>query len=519
MQRTTIAIMFIVLALTLAAGTPWAGTIDGTIKLGGIILEDEGDLSAVQETYNIHDGFSVTQIRLTGTLDPRSYFMLNLREINLDARRGDFFYRRPGKFKVTAAFDQHTQVLDPNGAINSERKDWKFGAYFTPVKWLKLTGGLNYLTREGERTSYPSGTVSNLGDKYDYSLTTGRVGAEVRKGGRGAAVTYRISEYTDELDAADDRQGQVVSARLWAPCLFYDKWTHLFRGAFGKRELTNGDLDYELSNFQYTGVVRPVDPFQFRYTYYANRIDHKATDLQTDRFVNNLDATYFHNYGRVEAGYGYELNDDDRSLTSYNTWRVGTALRYKHWVKAKAFYSERVKTDEEELTLLKDVEASRFRGDVEVEPIEWLTLGGGFSIREREYPDISVSADGEQARGWARVDYKDWGAGSFYYTYARDEYEDLYGGFNAESQIITTRVDFEKVKDVRLSGGVTYVEVSEDLDIQKYFFFVEGMYTVLDDYHIEVKYNRYEYDDFILLDRYYTADVVWINFAYDLHFE
>ncbi len=55
--------------------------------------------------------------------------------------------------------------------------------------------------------------------------------------------------------------------------------------------------------------------------------------------------------------------------------------------------------------------------------------------------------------------------------------------------------------------------------VLQFFFFVEGMYTVLDDYHIEVKYNRYEYDDFILLDRYYTADVVWINVAYDLHFE
>jgi hypothetical protein len=85
--------------------------------------------------------------------------------------------------------------------------------------------------------------------------------------------------------------------------------------------------------------------------------------------------------------------------------------------------------------------------------------------------------------------------------------------------VITARGDLERIKDVRLSGGVTYVEVGEDLDIQKYFFFLEGMYTMRDDYHLEVKYNRYEYDDFVLLDRYYTADVVWINVAYDLHFE
>ena len=39
------------------------------------------------------------------------------------------------------------------------------------------------------------------------------------------------------------------------------------------------------------------------------------------------------------------------------------------------------------------------------------------------------------------------------------------------------------------------------------------------DYHVEVKYNVYNYDDYILLDRYYTANVVWVNVAWDLHFE
>ncbi len=43
------------------------------------------------------------------------------------------------------------------------------------------------------------------------------------------------------------------------------------------------------------------------------------------------------------------------------------------------------------------------------------------------------------------------------------------------------------------------------------------MYTVLDDLHVEVKYNVYNYDDYMILNRYYTANVVWFNVAYDLH--
>jgi hypothetical protein len=303
------------------------------------------------------------------------------------------------------------------------------------------------------------------------------------------------------------------------PCFFYDKWTHLLRGSYGKRELTNGDLDYELSSFAYTGVVRPVEVFQFKYNFDAQRVDNKSTELKTDRFQNNFDLTYFHEMGRIYGGYGYELNDDDRTLTSYNSWRFGLALRLDRHVKVRTHYAGRVKKDQEELTLLKDVEASRFRGDIEVTPVDWIAVGGGYNVRQREYPDIEVRADGQIARAWARVDYTDWGSASGEYSYALDEYENLTDDFDAETHIVTTQVNFEKVEDLRLSGGVTYVEVGKDLDIQKYFFFLEGMYTVLDDYHLEVKYNRYEYDDFILLDRYYTADVVWINLAYDLHFE
>ena len=34
-----------------------------------------------------------------------------------------------------------------------------------------------------------------------------------------------------------------------------------------------------------------------------------------------------------------------------------------------------------------------------------------------------------------------------------------------------------------------------------------------------MKYNISNYDDYVLVDRYYTANAVWFNFAYDFHVE
>jgi len=517
MRMTRITTIGLTLIVTLAASAPSAGTLDGTVKLGGIIMNQTGDRSAVQETYNIHDGFSLAQVSLNGTFDPRHYFALNLRDINQDARQGDFVYRVPGTFKLTAGFDQHRQIFSPEGRVNSARKDWKAGAQFTPMPWLGLSGGFSVLTRDGDRLPFPSGTRSRLGSRYDNALKSGDLTADVHQGRRGAAISYRASSFTDEFDWAAERTGRVVSARLYTPCVFYDKWTHLVRAAYGNRKLSNANLEYTLANFQYTGLVQPVEAFRLRYNFDANRIDDQSTQLMTDRFQNDFDATWLYKYGQVSGGYGYETNDDDRTLTSYHNWRVGTAFRHGKVVNARVDYASRVRKDQEELTLLKDVEASQVRAKLQVQPRNGLVLGGGYSKRERELPDLGVTVDGDAANAFGRYDYKDWGALSADYSFSADDYVDLAGSFHTESQFATGRAEFERIQGLRLAGGVTYMDIGGDLDIEKSIVFLEGTYTLANDYSIELKYNAFNYDDYILLDRYYTANVLRINVGYNLH--
>ena len=167
MRIKPITTMLVALIVIFAASSSLAGIWDGTIKLGGIVLDETGDKSTVQETYNIYDGFSLTQLRLNGTPDSRHHFMFNLRDVNLDSRKGDFLYRLPGTFKFSAAYDQHRQVFDQERAVNAERKDWRFKAQLTPAKWLRLDGDFNYLSRDGDRLGFPSGTVSVLGTAYN----------------------------------------------------------------------------------------------------------------------------------------------------------------------------------------------------------------------------------------------------------------------------------------------------------------------------------------------------------------
>ena len=524
MRMKTITTAWITLVVALAASPSWAGALDGTIKVGGVMLDEEGDKSTVQETYNIYGGptlgtarFSLAQLYLIGRPNPRQYFMLDLREINLDSRQGDLVYRVPGAFKLTAGYDQHRQVFDPGRSVNSDRKDWRVGAEVTPSRWISLAGSFGYLTRDGDRLSYPLGTVSALGTAYDNTLKTGQLTLEAHRDRRGGAISYHLSDFSDNLTPDADRTGQVVSARLYAPTPFYDKWTNLLRGAYGVRKLSNDDVEYKLSSFQYTGVVEPVKEFQLKYNFDASRVDDQATDLKTDRFQNNLDAAYFYKYGRLTAGYGYETNDDDRTLTSYQSWRAGGSFRYQKYLNARLDYANRTKDDQEDLTLLKDLESFQVRGKLEVQPIDRLTLGGGYSKRQREFTDIGVKTDGKVWSGFGRYEYAAWGNVYGGYEYSRDEYTDRVAGYEADAKIVTGRAEFTRIKNLRLAGGAAYLDIGKELDIEKSMVSAEASYRVLRDCQIEVKYNVYNYDDYILLDRYYTANVVRVSLAYDLH--
>jgi hypothetical protein len=519
MRAKPIWIVVTALIVMVGASSPLAGTLDGTVKVGGVILDEEGDRSAVQETYNVYDGFALSQVRLNGRFDAGNSFLLDVRDLNLDSRQGDFVYRIPQTFKLTAGYDQNRQVFDAARAVNSERKDLKLGAEYTAGRWFGISGSFGYLTRTGDRLGFPAGTQSVLGTRYDNALTVGQIGVHGQKGRRGGAVSYQVSDYTDDLNAESGRSGRVFSARLYTPSPFYDKWTHMLRGAYGVRDSDN-DVDYTLANFQYTGIVQPLPAWQLRYNFEANRIDHETTRLKTDRFQNNVDVTYFHARGRITGGYGYEMNDDDRTLTTYRTWHAAATYRPGKWASAKFDYSGRIKNDQEDLTLLKDVEASRIRGSLQLMPADRLVLGGGFTSRERELPDIGVKINGDVVNGFGRYEVRakgsTWGTVAADYSYSNDEYDDLAGRFDTKSHIVTGRAELTRLKKLRLAGGVTYLDIRKDLDIEKSSLFVEGAYKVLHDYAVEVQYHVYNYDDYILLDRYYTANVVRINLVYDV---
>jgi hypothetical protein len=521
------------LALVVLTVSPGAAVkLNGTVEVGGITLDqsDGGDRSTVQETYNIYKGFDLSRILLDGRFDPRRAFTLDLREINQDSRQGLLSWRMADLGDVTARYVQHRQIFDPDAAVSTHRKDLTLGARVAPARWLRLTADYDHQTRDGDRLPLlpivgadgghlvvsPDSLATFLGSTYDYTLHTGRFEAEGHYGGRSVALSYDLTRFADDAHAGADRHGDVVALRIYgADPFFPGTVTHYLRGALGRHEVTGSDLRWKIAALQYDGIVRPQRQVEFKYDLWATRVDDNSTRLKTDDIRNSLDLTWFCRHGRLFGGYSYVTRDDDRTLTSTNAWRAGAAYAHRDLLRADVSYASSDKKDQEELTLLKNVEQSRWRARLWTQPRHAVTVGGSFADRVREFPVLSARTEGWRLTGFGRVAVTAWGSVSAEYSYSREKYDDTLGAFNTSSNIVTGRVEVGRIRDLTLAAAVTYLDIGRDLDIEKSILSFEARYALRKDYHVSVRYNVYNYDDYVLLDRYYTANVVWFNVGYD----
>jgi hypothetical protein len=183
----------------------------------------------------------------------------------------------------------------------------------------------------------------------------------------------------------------------------------------------------------------------------------------------------------------------------------------------KAEYASRVRKDEEQLTLLQDVESSQFRARIEVRPVPvpGASVGGSFARRLRDFQDIGVASDGRTAQGFVRYERTGWGAVEGDYDWADDDWHDLTSTFATTTRAATARVEVERIPRVKLACGVTWLEVTRDVRLEKSVLSADAELRLAAGYRLVAQGNVFDFDDYVLLDRYYTANVLRIGLAYD----
>ena len=82
------------------------------------------------------------------------------------------------------------------------------------------------------------------------------------------------------------------------------------------------------------------------------------------------------------------------------------------------------------------------------------------------------------------------------------------------SHATTARVNVTYHDRIDGTASVTYFSAGEDLDIHKSIVSVGLGYKFAKGFSADARYNVYNYDDYLVIARYYTANVVWLNVGY-----
>ncbi len=501
----------------------------GNVRVGGIVKDEVGDQSLMQETFNIHEGVTITKLYLNGRFNRNTHLFFDGDNLTLDGKRATLDLRQTGVGHFRSRYDESNFIFDPSGAVQATRRDWWSTLSLTPRRWLMVSGDYGLQTRRGDRIGYPNDVQSNLGTAYDSDLNRWRAQVEGNHhSGVAGAITYDGVALKDGLDARNERDGNVLSANLRLPGIVFDRLTHVLRGSVGESKLPNSDgASFDMMSIQYTGVAQVLRPLRLKYRFYGVQVDDHAADNQTDRWINDVDAEFHWRVATVTGGYGWEAWDDDRSVTTYDNVRAALYLRHpQQKISGSVSYSSRDKSDEEDKTLLRDTEYDRAEAKIDARPLTGFTIGGRVADRTRKMPDVGAEAKGLAASAYGAYRYEHSGDAGVIattlgvdYRYGDDDYDNTVGEYHVTSQFVTGRIDLDIYQKITAAAAVHFITLDEDMDIEKSILSFELGYTFRKLYDAKVKYNVYNYDDFLVAGSYYTANVVWIDFGYALSTE
>jgi hypothetical protein len=522
-RRALIAMMFCLGCASVARAGDSTSVWEGRVRVGGILMDDTGNKSVMQDTYNIFEGVSLSSLHLNGQFDPRNHLLLDLTDINLGDRRGQLDVRRAGTLHLLSTYAESRYVFDASGNIDARRRNSLNTLTYTPSRWLWLSGDYNLQTRTGDRVPLNPGPPGWLGYAYDSKLHRWRGEAQMRaSSGIGGTVAYDGVRQNDALDDRRERSGYVVSAILQVPHLVIPRLTNIVRGAIGRSELPYSGLGFDLKNIQYTGLLDATRMLRLKYRFYGSSIDDEATRMRTDNFIHDVDVSARWHRALASAGYGWEALDDDHAVTTSQTWRGALSLSTaENKVSGRVAYSARNTDDEESTTLIKDTELARLDVRLDARPKPTVSIGGRVANRDRRMPDIASEANGWTGTAYATWRYEHFGdkgvvAGDVGadYTYADDDYDLTTGHEQVTSNAATARVNVTYHDRIDARASVTYFEAGHDLDIHKSILSFGAGYKFAKGFSADAQYNAYNYDDYLVIARYYTANVVWLNVGY-----
>ncbi|RME31479.1 MAG: hypothetical protein D6800_00725, partial [Candidatus Zixiibacteriota bacterium] len=365
----------------------------------------------------------------------------------------------------------------------------------------------------------------------NYQQVVINAGANILTDYGNLRAEYRRYDVTDDTPAGLDRTANSFRVSATARLPQYD-WLELSGGYSYRLDELDADPTELKTNLGWGGA-RVFLPHQViaDYRFSFARTDNTAMGLETDNVFNAIAiGKVWPRHGALRVGYENRIADD---LTDRTT---SSGFMLSGWYRVDRFrFRGEVNTRDENvtkgITRTGDRNNTRNRFSVSYRGDGWgdVTLEWHGRIREHDpspeirdtllvNDDVKTRVDYNTLSARVNLRNETYGRLTASYSVNLGEYRDnsAENTYEFTDHIIRGTIYPREYRHVQLSASGTYYHSKRDLDVEKFNLSFTGRYTFLTDNHLEVRYNVFNFDDFLFTDRYYTANIVEIYITKDL---
>lgn len=511
--------IMIALVALLIPSLAFAGTGQGDFSVSYLFLDTDGNQSVNQSTFNLYEGAGISVENFRYTLNNGLRLNANMRNIILNNRNIWVDFGKPGLFGLQLTHHQYRRIYDFDGNNFVRRHNYGGLLWVNPVKYLKIWSGGNYIERSGSMVNLFDADPGEYPVNVDYDQFEYKAGFQFNYMGGLLRFEYRGADFNDFADRMRDQTRNDVHVNGLVPIPHFNQIV-----AFGGFRHFESELDssnYGISSNRGWGGLRADLPenFQLRYNFIFDRTSSDSDFVATDNITNTVYLGHvWPRLAQLTVGYQNGINDDFEDEVKTNSFFL---TGWVHPIDKLDLRGQLGITDEDitDGTRLVGPESrSRYKISGKYNAGEYGSLAMKFENKIRKNKDIDTKVDYIYYAADYSVDVKKYGTLSAGYMFARGNFDNREDDFRFRDHTLYGDISTREYKKATAGFRLTYYRSQRDLDIESYILGFRGAYEVYDGYKLQVQYNVENFDDFLVRDKYYTANIVEIRLIKHISF-
>lgn len=503
---SSLIILLAMVSLTAAQGG------SGDLKIGYNYLDEDGNRSVSHASFNYYDGASVSVENFDYRFKNGLRFRTDLQNINLDNRNLSLGLEKTGTFGLDVNTNRYRRIYDFNGDSRTKRDLTAGNIWFNPSRYLRVYALGSFNSVSGSVSELYDPSMPTMSNDIDYDRSKYGVGIRLKYQGRMFQAEYNTTSHEDNKDDSKDQTRKRFKLFGHFPVPNFE-WLTL-SGALGTFETKYDQTGFKLQATIAKGSVMAelVKNLYVNYISYFTRAGSDNDLVKTDNLAHLVYVSYFppKKFG-LTAGYQYDVNDDYEDEVKASSYYLSGQLRPTDHIELDAVYGMRAEDVDEGSRLVGDEDRTRFKIQAKCRRPEKSSMKIGVEGRNRKNSDLGSEAD--FTRYFLQVSRNDLHYFGFSggYSYSKGEYDNRGTEFDYESHQVNLDVTTREYMNFVGTFGIVYFRNKLDLDTESTNLLFSGLYNFDKSLRAEVTYRVFNFDDFLVLDQYYTENIVEIN--------